>query len=200
MSTNTRTTRALIQVLPMLHSPSRVPFPPRGPGADPAPTRPWATHATGPRDRRSRWLRRTKVPDLEWTRGFGGLRLVSCLVGVDDAGWNAGPLGDLVTVGLGPGLDGSGLLGVSLRGRAAGAATPGTGKPTAAAADAAGVGNVGSHCVPELLCVLLGQVDLVHRAVQTECQRPAIVAGDRGSVDVVDQLDDRALCHEVLSI
>src|SRR5215217_1000659 len=124
---------------------------------------------------------------------------VGRFVRLDDGLGDPAALCDLVAVGPRPLLDGLRLLGVALaRGRAATALrryVRGTGGAAAATADAPGVGDVDPHRITQLLGVLVGQVDLVGGAVETKRDRLALVVRDLCSVDVVDELDDRALCH-----
>jgi len=43
--------------------------------------------------------------------------------------------------------------------------------------------------------VLVGQVDLVGRAVEAEADRLAVAVLDDGLVQIVDEVDDCAPCH-----
>src|SRR4051794_17410351 len=105
--------------------------------------------------------------------GQGGPYSVGVLVGLDDARRDATAVADGVPVPAGPLADGTGLLAVHASAARPGAAAAGG---TATATHLARGRDVPRERVAQLLGVLLGEIDLVIRSVETEAHR--LVGGE----------------------
>src|SRR4051794_731015 len=133
----------------------------------------------------------------EWWGGRKGPSSVGGLEGLHDGGRDAAAVADLVPVLAGPLADRASLLAVHPATAAGGPGAAGTGGAVAAtAAHLAGGRDVLAEDVPQLLGVLLGQVDLVRRPVEGE--RDRLVSSD-AVVEVVAQDHLDLACHCLLT-